>query len=244
MNVPPAMPATQPGLNQAAQLSPPAVALDRNDATGTSPAVRMVNCKRINLNFEVKDVGPSGVSTIELWYTRDCRTWKKHDAAPQTQGPCVVEVPEEGLYGFTMIAHSGIGLSKAPPQAGDLPQVWVEVDLTKPIVRVLDAEIGSGGKPQNLLVRWSATDKNMSPRAVSLSYAEQPEGPWTPIAANIENSGRHLWEMPLSVPRRLFLKVEASDLVGNVGSAVSATPVVIDLSQPTVSILAVEPNTK
>src|SRR5262249_4024083 len=34
-----------------------------------SPAVRMVSSKRIVLNYHVKDVGPSGLSGIELWWT-------------------------------------------------------------------------------------------------------------------------------------------------------------------------------
>src|SRR5262249_2527875 len=33
--------------------------------------VKVVKSRRITLNFAFKDVGPSGVSAVELWYTQD-----------------------------------------------------------------------------------------------------------------------------------------------------------------------------
>src|SRR5262249_9597933 len=70
-------------------------ALEQTDAKGTSPAVRMVNSKRINLNYEIKDVGPSGISGVELWYTQDSRNWKRYDVQAQRQPPFTVEVSDE-----------------------------------------------------------------------------------------------------------------------------------------------------
>lgn len=220
--------------------------IERAEARQSSaaPAVRMVNSRRISLNYEVKDVGPSGISGVELWYTQDSRTWRKYDGPPQRQAPFIIEVPDEGLYGFTLVARSGVGLGKEPPQSGDLPQVWVEVDLTKPNVALVGAESSYAARTHQLTIRWNASDKNMGMRPITLLCAEQPDGPWTPIAANLENSGQYTWQMPQSVPRRFYVRVEASDLVGNVGAAQSPSPIVIDMSQPSVSILAVEPGTK
>jgi hypothetical protein len=208
------------------------------------PAVRMVNSKRINLNYEIKDVGPSGISGVELWFTQDSRTWKKYEGTTQRQPPYTAEVNEEGLYGFTLVARSGVGLGKEPPQAGDLPQVWVEVDLSKPVVTVTSTETGITNKSPSLTVRWTVQDKNLSLRPVTLSYAELPDGPWTPIAANLENTGQHVWPLPATAPRRFYVRVEATDLVGNVGTAQTPTPVTIDLSQPSISILTVEPSAR
>jgi hypothetical protein len=201
----------------------------------------MVNSKRISLNYAVRDVGPSGISGVELWYTRDGKTWTKYDGAPQRQPPFIVDVPEEGLYGFTLVARSGVGLGRQPPKAGELPQVWVEVDLTRPDVHLLATETSYSAGTHNLTVRWSATDKNLAARPITLLYAEQPEGPWTLIAAHIENSGQYTGPLVPGVPNRIYVRVEAADLVGNVGAANSQSPVVIDLSQPAVSILTVEP---
>lgn len=234
---PPVFPAIQ-GVRPASAIVTP------TPAAPSAPSVRMVNGKRIHLNFELKDVGESGISGIELWYTQDTRSWKKYDGQPQTKAPYVVEVNGEGLYGFTMVARSGVGFSRDVPQPGELPQVWVEVDLTKPAVRVSGVELHCNPKTQNLVIRWSASDKNLTARPITLSYAEIPEGPWTPIAANLENSGRFEWAVPASVPKRIFVRVEATDLVGHLSSAHTASSVLIDRARPTVSILTVEPDKK
>jgi hypothetical protein len=239
----------QPIIPAAASIPQPAPALSgvpqppagpREPPPG-GPAVRLVNSKRICLNYAIKDVGPSGVASVELWYTRDGKTWKKHDHGPQRQPPYVVDVSEDGLYGFTLVARSGNGLGKAPPKTGDAPQVWVEVDMTRPEVRLLATESSYTGKTPSLNIRWSASDKNLAARPITLSYAEKSDGPWTPIAAKLENTGNYTWELGPDGPHRFVVRVEAVDRAGNAATAQSPSPVEIDLSQPAVSILTVEP---
>lgn len=207
-------------------------------------AVRRVNTKRISLNYEIKDVGKSGIAVIELWYTRDpqARTWQKHDErANNPQPPYVVDVTDEGLYGFALVAKSGVGLGEQPPRVGDPPQVWVEVDLTKPKVQLLNMDVGRGADTGNLTITWSASDKNLGPRSITLSYAERAEGPWTPIVAGEENTGRYVWRMPAEVPYQFHVKVEATDLAGNVGSAETAKAIAVDLLVPKIRGISVEP---
>jgi hypothetical protein len=208
--------------------------------SGGATTMRVVNSKRFNLDYEVRDVGSSGVAGVELWYTRDGQTWQKHDATLHHRSPYVIEVAEEDLYGFTLVAHSGSGLSGRVPRAGDVPQVWVEVDVTRPAVRLLGVEPGTGAEAGTLDVLWQATDKNLDPRPISLSYAERPDGPWTPIATHIENTGRYVWRMPAAVPSRLLVRVEAQDRAGNVGVAQTPAPLPADVTLPTTSIRDVE----
>lgn len=210
-------------------------------AAATNPAVRMVNSKRISLNYEVNNVGPSGISAVELWYTQDGRNWQKYEERPNPQPPFVVEVNDEGTYGFTLLVKSGVGLAERPPQVGDPPQVWVEVDLTRPVVQVLNVDVGRGSDSGNLTITWRATDKNLGRQPIALFYAEQAGGPWTPIARDLENSGRHVWKMPTQgTPYRFFVKVEAVDRAGNLGAAEWDKPVIVDLALPKVRILNVE----
>lgn len=203
------------------------------------PVVRMVNSKRIRLNYEVKDVGQSGVAGVELWYTQDGRTWQRHPSGPQHTSPYVVEVEDEDLYGFTLVGHSGAGLGKQPPQPGDLPQVWVEVDVTRPVVRLLGVEAGTGPKLGTLTVLWSAADKNLASTPISLSYAREPRGPWVTVATGLPNTGRYGWHMPAGMPGRFFLRVEAIDRVGNIGMAQTPTPLLGDAAQPSITIMNV-----
>ena len=71
----------------------------------TQPVVHVINKKRLKLNFEVKDVGPSGVSGVELWYTRDGKDWRKGSELTNPHSPITFRVADEGLYGFTLIVH-------------------------------------------------------------------------------------------------------------------------------------------
>src|SRR5262249_33188406 len=102
---------------------------------GTGPAapnVRMVNSRSLVIEFEVKDMGPSGIGTVELWYTRDGQTWAKSPGMPQRQSPFVLDVSEDGLYGFSVVASNGMGIGKTMPLPGGVPQMWGDVDTTQP----------------------------------------------------------------------------------------------------------------
>jgi hypothetical protein len=202
------------------------------DDSATQPGKRWVNSRQISLNYEIKDQGPSGVSTVELWSTRDGRNWVKYKEDTEHKPPLVFSVEEEGVYGFTLLVKSGVGLGERPPKAADAPQVWVEVDLTKPIVHWINVDVGRGTESGNLTITWKASDKNLGRDPVTISYGADTQGPWTPIAKQIENQGRYVWHMPAGVPYKFWVKVEAKDKAGNVGSAQTMDAVIVDLHQP------------
>ena len=217
----------------------------RQDAGATAPGTRYVNSKRISFNFEIKDTGPSGVSAIELWQTTDRRNWTLYGKEPRPQPPLICEVAREGIYGFTMVVRSGVGLATPPPQAGDSPQVWVEVDLTPPIVHWVRTEVGRGPESGKLFITWKATDKNLGATPITLFYSETPEGPWKEIDKNVENGGRYVWQMPAAgIPYKFLVKVDATDKAGNSGASVTASYAIVDLALPKSTILGVEPASK
>ena len=209
--------------------------------SGATPVVRVVGSKRIHLQYELAGVGPSGIDQLELWCTRDGGHWQKHSIEHHTRPPYVLDVDEDDLYGFTLVAHSGAGVCSKPPRAGDPPQVWVEVNTTPPSVRLLDTRIDREGKDRQLTVLWKATDKNFGPRPITISYAAQPDRPWTPVAMHVENNGRCVCPLPDALPHRFFLRVEAVDLAGNRATAQTRMAVLDDAAQPTASIVTAEP---
>jgi hypothetical protein len=210
----------------------------------TAPGKLWVNSTRVRLNYEIKDTGPSGVQAVELWYTRDGRTWEKYNEEREPKPPYIFEVHDEGVYGFTLIVRSGVGLSERPPRSGDPPQVWVEVDLTKPVVHWVNVDVGRGSDSGWLTITWKATDKNLGREPITLSYAKEPQGPWTPIASHVENTGRYRWQLPDGVPYSFLVRVEATDQAGNVGTLDTPKHVLVDLAQPKGLILGVEPANK
>ena len=88
----------------------------------------------------------SGVSAVEMWYTRDGRTWQKDETPGHNGPPYVIEVPEEGMYGFTMVARNGIGLGNLSPTAlsGTAFNLVTRFDIHG------DGYQSQGGKPPNL----------------------------------------------------------------------------------------------
>lgn len=211
----------------------------REEADPAGPVVRLVNSKHIRLDYAVKDVGRSGIADVELWCTRDGHTWKKYPGPAQHTPPYAVDVSDEDLYGFTLVGRSGAGLGQKPPQPGDRPQVWVEVDVTPPVVRLLGVDAGTGPRAGTLSILWSASDKNLAAEPITLSYAARAEGPWLPIACRVANSGRYLWRMPPDMPERFLVRVQAVDRAGNSAAAQTPTPIPADLAQPRVEIVTV-----
>jgi hypothetical protein len=203
---------------------------------------KFVNTKQISMTYDLREVGPSGVSAIELWYTLyQGRAWNKLTEYPiDLKNPAdanqakklAFEVNDEGIYGITLVAKSGVGLGERAPQPGDRPQFWIEVDITKPIVQIQEIQVGTGFDKGKLTIIWSARDKNLGPNPIRLSYAEQPTGPWTTIADKQPNNGRHVWKMPEQLPYQFYVKIEATDLAGNIGEAITLERVKVDLSQP------------
>ena len=165
----------------------------------------MVNTKSIQLDYDIAEVGSSKVKSVEVWYTQDGRTWKKTPEDAKPEPPYVVKVPTEGRYGFTLIARSGVGLGLPAPKTGDQPQVWVEVDTTKPTVNILGVEVGRGPDMGTLTVRWTATDAHMaaSPDHDFLR-GRGGRGDGSVAAddapAPIPNDGRYTWRIPEGLP--------------------------------------------
>jgi len=207
--------------------------LEQASASSASPPIRMVNTKRVTLNYELKDMDNSGISGVELWRTRDAHTWERGEIVGQTNHSFSVEVKDEGLHGFTLLARNGADAAKEAPVPGEQPQVWVMVDYTKPVVQITGVEVAHGKTP-TVQIHWTAKDKNLGFKPITLSYAEQSEGPWMKIAAGLENNGQYEWQAPASAPHHVFLRVEAADMAGNVASVQTPNALRLD----TVIVLA------
>jgi hypothetical protein len=216
----------------------PSVDIAAGAAPGAEqPRFCMVNHKHVLLSYEFKDIGPSGVAGVEVWYTRDGRAWQKFDGI-QNENPVWVDL-EEGTYGIFLLARTGFGGGRQAPSEGDQPHMWIQVDLTKPVVFLSSVHQSNGSHTLDLT--WTARDDNFGRQPISLYYAEQSSGPWMPIATGIENVGTYTWQVPPSTPSSFFVRVEAVDRAGNVDSSTTPAPVKIDLAQPNVTNVQLRP---
>jgi hypothetical protein len=203
------------------------------------PPVHLVCERSIRLNCKLRDVGPSGLSAVEVWYTQDGKRWLKAEHTCPPQPPYVMDVKDDGRYGITLIARNGLGVSKAAPVLGEAPQVWVEVDTTRPTVQIGKTSFTGSDGSREMAISWTASDKNLGPKSIKLAYAEKTQGPWAPIA-DVDNTGSYRWRLPPKMPTSFFIRVQATDTAGNAAGVVSAEPIVLDMSKPTVEILSVE----
>jgi hypothetical protein len=203
---------------------------------------RMVNSRTFDLEYEVDSVGPSGIGRVELWGTRDLgQTWRRFTAVSDRRTPLRVSVPEEGIYGFRVVVTNGSGFGAKPPLAGDPPDLWIGVDLTRPTARIVSAQQGVESEAGQLIISWQADDKLLAARPISLAFSPTRGGPWTPIAAGLENTGRYAWPIDNRTPPQLFLRLEVRDEAGNVGIHETTEPVTIDQSHPIARIRSVRP---
>ncbi|HEV3237549.1 MAG TPA: hypothetical protein VGZ25_11210, partial [Gemmataceae bacterium] len=216
---------------------------DNGSGGGSNLLPKIVNSRRISLNYEIRQKGKSGISVVDLYiFDYANRKWDKYEQSLPEKGPFTVEVAKEGTWGFTLIAHSGVGLGDPPPRATDIPQVSIEVDETKPDVKIdIPPVVGTGVETGYLTINWKATDnKPLGRQPITISYAEKADGPWQPIKANLENIGRYVWPMPDGLPFQFYVKVECTDRAGNVGSAITQETVKVDLVVPKISISAID----
>lgn len=210
-----------------------------------SPAandVKHVKSKSFQLNYELdkETVGPSSVAGVDIWKMRQGdRGWRKCGETGSASGPVTVQVEESGRWGFRLIPRSGVGLAEPDPRPGDPPDVWVEVDDKSPSVRFTNVVVGQGTDSGNLTVYWSASDPYLRARPISLFFAENAAGPWTPLAADLPNTGSHALRTDQKLPFKFYLKVTAIDEAGNTGEACWREVVKVDLKVPRIKSIGV-----
>jgi hypothetical protein len=216
---------------------------------GELPRLQIVNSSKVTLEYQVNKFGPSGVGSVELYVTRDDgQKWERYgegqnlnvpipaDArgtANSVQRSLTVTLPGEGTYGFYLVVKSGAGLGKPPPKDGvTLPQMRIEVDETAPQAN-LYAPVPDPQQKDCLILSWTATDRNLAEKPITLQWSERANGPWETIGApELPNTGKFSWKLTSQVPPRVHLRLVVRDTAGNMAEAVTPQPILVDLNEP------------
>jgi hypothetical protein len=197
----------------------------------TSPYIppappKLVGSRTFALEYDLDDAGRGGVSKVELWGSRDGgKTWNRYAQDDDNRSPLTVTVDEEGLYGFRIVVQTAGSIVADTPRSGDAPELWVQVDLKRPVVELTAIEHGQGNLSDHLILHWRATDNNLESRPIGLFYSSRPTGPWSAIATNLENTGEYAWRVERYVPARFYLRVEARDTAGNLAAFQTREPI-------------------
>ncbi|MGH7222757.1 MAG: hypothetical protein ACRELF_05995 [Gemmataceae bacterium] len=229
-----------------------------------SPAVKIVKEREVRLDFTVAKVGPSGLGAADVYVTFDKgKTWKKmspevsislpksadlHGSEP-IPGSVSVKLTAEGtIYGFIVSVKSKAGLAPPPPKPGDPPEALVELDTTVPKAQMFRPQ-PDPSQPNTLILAWTAVDRNLADKPVTLEWAEQKDGPWNiigegPLSNTRQDGGEYPWRLPEHLPPRVYLRLTVHDLAGNEARAQTNKPELIDLSVPQTKIIGVAPNAR
>jgi len=249
-------PALGPNLNSTADPLAMAVKTDASTvpppaAAANLPPAQVINVTSFKMAYEVEERGASGVGKAELWLTRDeGRTWRQWQTYDKPETPLIVDIAKnnnaqaEGVYGFKVLLHSGAGLTRETPKSGDAPDMRVDVDVTPPIVKIYEPLADTGSK-DTMVLRWQAIDRNLATDPITLEWADGPRGPWVPLTTadalgaspgqprRLANTGSFAWKIPANFPtHKVYLKVSARDLAGNLAEATTANPILVDLNKP------------
>lgn len=220
--------------------------------TPQRPGVHYINSTQIAIPYRISNVGVSGVPVTDLWVTRDLgRNWQKVPKGTDDTGNLPATPGEgetitkqftysasgEGLYGFTIVVRSGVGIGDTDPRSGEQPKRLIEVDTTRPEIETRITR-GTGPDVRNVTIEWTARDKNLLERPVSILWSKTKEGgEWEPVVTDLESRGRYVWTISDQGPFQFFIQVRAVDKAGNIGSATGNDQITVDLNRPKADLL-------
>lgn len=201
---------------------------------------QLINSTHAELAYQLDQVGPSGVGKVEVWMTADQgKSWKKLCEDKKRKGPVEFDLPGEGLFGLSVVVTNGYGMGDPPPNSGDQPDTWIEVDTTKPVAQLLAVRPALGEKHGAMHISWSAKDKNLGAGCISLSFSSSKDGPWMPIAKGLNNDGSFKWSVPHDAGAEFYIRLEVCDKAGNISVCESPDKVVLDMSRPKAKVIGV-----
>jgi len=214
----------KPAAAQLPNMNPPAA------NSSEKPADRkLLNTTTAQLEYRIDTVGPSGISRIDIYVTRDQgRTWEKLAEDTKMRSPASVKLPGEGLYGVRLAIVNGHGFGGRAPKSGDRAQFHFEVDMTAPRAEFRPCEIVDGA----IDLKWNVSDANLGADPINLFYRTRADESWQPIAHNIKNDGAYRWAFPSSIGGQVFVKLEVADQAGNLAKIETPTPILLDQTEP------------
>jgi len=183
--------------------------------------LQLTKSRRFAWDYDVPSTRPAaGPLRAELWTTQDGGvTWQRSSVDNDGRSPIDVTLPASGLYGVRLEMMSDTADDGGGPRSGAAPDAWVGVDEEPPQVELVAISRDEATPLGALVIRYVVRDPLIAPRAVRLLYSPNADGPWATITDGIENQGEHRWTPDKTVPAKVHIRAEASDLAGNVGAA-------------------------
>lgn len=214
--------------------TPPKPTLDK-PATPQSSTHKILDTNICTIDYKLE--GVVRVSTkMDFWATNDAgRTWTRLRDENGGMPPAKLVLPSDGIYGIRIRPGGGT----KSPEPGEEPDCEIEVDTTKPVVKLLQPMVGTADDTGTVLLSWTATDKNLLSNSINLYYTTRPNGPWEVIVHGYKNEGVYRWAVPTGLTGPIYVRVEAADKAGNVGTHDLATPLELENGKQRVKVIGI-----
>ena len=232
----------QPGFAMSSNSAYAAPVIPAKEVSYQSTAgAQVVSQHLFDLEYQVDDVGPSGVSAVELFVTEDGGAhWFTYGNDEDVRSPVLIDTRGEGTFGFAVRVRNGLGFADDAPQPGQTPEMVVTVDESLPAIEMAQPVMRTDGFG-TIQLSWRVTDKNPASTPVRLEYAAAPNGPWTPVFDWQFDQSGYQWGVRPGTPTQLYFRLLARDAAGNVATTQTTQPVVVDLRRPVGRLLRVQP---
>jgi hypothetical protein len=198
----------------------------------TSPAITA--SQEVDLAVDVKDAGPAGLSSTQLWYSGD-------DGQSWAEGPQITEgfkrlpwkAPRDGKYRLALVSIDMAGNPSPTPKAKGDDQFTVLIDTVKPVVQLGSAigvtHSGEKGDPRKfkpgdrVQVQFTVKEINPAANPVAIYLQNDPEKGWVELGKDLPADAAFRFEIPQPKGKRTEarIRVVASDVAGNIGEVVA-----------------------
>lgn len=184
------------------------------------------------LQLDIKDGGPAGLQSAQLWVSQDDGTSWVEGAWIRDPKQVGWKAGGDGRYRLAVVAIDQAGNTSPTPKGRSDDQFTLVVDTTPPLVQ-LNAAIGitpaAGGQAANrafkpgdrVQVQYLVKDANAAANSVSV-YLQTAPDKWQQIVRGQPLDAPFRFEIPAVATKVGRIKVTAEDQAGNVGEATAA----------------------
>ena len=197
---------------------------------------------KFDIDYTATD-NESGIKNIELYYTVNGGTeWYYFGPDSDLTSPISFSSPAAKEVGLYIVATDRNGNKTPSPARGAMPMAYVTLDLEPPQVNILppftsSGEVISMNSPVD--IRWNASDANIKEGSTQIQLSRDGGATWTDLTFDREANGSWQW-IPDTPGNNLLLKISVSDLMGNIGTAVSM-PFSVDEKRPAMQFESITP---
>lgn len=113
--------------------------------------------------------------------------------------------------------------------ADSLPVPQTDMKHAQP-AKITKVSLTLETKPPRVVVKWEIGDRTWAPAKVHLFRGPSMQGPWTPIATDLNNTGVHGWSVTYTDRDPFFVLVQCQRSADDVASDITAQPILLPSS--------------